>query len=139
MSNTLATPSAPSTNSAQNYNISVAGEVLTSACHTAAYDAGWWTNAKGEPLEFNMAEKLMLIVSELGEAMEGHRKGLSDQHLPHRSSLEVELADAVIRIFDLAGRIKLDLGTTIVEKLAYNSTRVDHTRAHREKAGGKAY
>ena len=34
--------------------------------------------------------------------MEGARKDLMDTHLKHRSMMEVELADAIIRIFDLA-------------------------------------
>ena len=37
----------------------------------------------------------MLIVSEIAEAMEGERKDLMDDKLPHRKMAEVELADAL--------------------------------------------
>lgn len=71
----------------------------------------WWTDIDtGELLKRNVGELLMLTVSELSEAMEGHRKGLMDDHLPHRKMIEVELADAMIRILDLAGGLNLDLG-----------------------------
>lgn len=43
------------------------------------------------------------------EAMEGERKGLMDDHLPHRPMAEVELADALIRLFDYAGGFALRL------------------------------
>jgi NTP pyrophosphatase (non-canonical NTP hydrolase) len=62
-----------------------------------------------------------------------------DDHLPLRSMLEVELADAVIRIADLAGALDLDLGGAIAEKLAYNAKRADHNPENRAAAGGKAY
>lgn len=117
----------------------MAGAVLTGACHDAALTAGWWTDEAGNFLEYNTAEKLMLIVSELGEAMEGHRKGLMDDKLPHRLMIEVELADTVIRIFDLAGRKKFDLGGAIAEKLEYNAKREDHKRENRAAPGGKKY
>lgn len=71
--------------------------------------------------------------------MEGHRKGLMDDKLPHRPMLEVELADAMIRILDLAGGMKLDLAGAMLEKMKYNATRVDHTAAARLAPGGKAY
>ena len=71
--------------------------------------------------------------------MEGDRKNLMDDKLPHRKMLEVELADAVIRIFDLAGREGLDLGGALVEKLQYNQIRPDHKKENREKEGGKKY
>jgi NTP pyrophosphatase (non-canonical NTP hydrolase) len=71
--------------------------------------------------------------------MEGHRKGLMDDKLPHRPMIEVELADAMIRIADLAGALGLDLGGAIAEKMAYNATRADHRPESRAKAGGKSY
>ncbi len=100
----------------------------------------WWTNIRtGKPLKRNVGEMLMLIVSEIAEAMEGHRKGLNDDHLPNRPMIEVELADAIIRILDVAAGLGLDLGGAYVEKLAYNQTREDHKTENRLKAGGKAY
>lgn len=100
----------------------------------------WWTDLKtGEPLKRNVGEMLMLVVSEIAEAMEGHRKNLNDDHLPGRSMLEVELADAVIRVFDLAAGLGLDLGGAFAEKMAYNLSRKDHTIEARLAPGGKAY
>jgi NTP pyrophosphatase (non-canonical NTP hydrolase) len=81
----------------------------------------------------------MLIVSEVAEAMEGHRKDLMDDKLPHRKMIEVELADTMIRIFDLAGAKGYDLGGAINDKMAYNAQRADHKIENRLKPGGKAY
>lgn len=100
----------------------------------------WWTDLHtGERIERNVGELLALVHSEISEALEGHRKGLPDDKLPHRAMFEVELADAVIRILDLAGGLELDLGGAIMEKLAYNQKRADHTREGRLAAGGKKY
>jgi hypothetical protein len=52
---------------------------------------------------------------------------------------EVEIADAAIRIFDLAGAMGYDLGAAIVEKLSFNAQRADHKIENRLKPGGKAY
>lgn len=106
---------------------------LVNLCHGLAKDAGWHE----KPRETGTC--LMLIVSEIAEAMEGHRKGLNDDHLPHRKMIEVELADAMIRICDLAGREGLDLGGALVEKLKYNQQRADHKPENRNKDGGKKY
>jgi len=63
----------------------------------------WWHDIHtGKKLDRNVGEMLCLIHSEISEAMEAHRKGLMDDKLPHRLGIEVELADACIRIFDLA-------------------------------------
>jgi NTP pyrophosphatase (non-canonical NTP hydrolase) len=112
------------------------------ACHAASFDAGWWTDSNGmdtrtNPLTFS--NKLMLIVSEIAEAMEGDRKDCQDDKLPHRSMAEVELADALIRIGDLAGAYNFDLGGAVVEKMAYNKTRLDHQKDTREATNGKKY
>lgn len=110
-------------------------------CHGAASKSGWWTDLKtGQPIEISktlISEKLMLIVTEIAEAMEGNRKDLMDDHLPHRKMLEVELADAMIRIGDLAGALGFDLGGATLEKLEYNSSRKDHTLEQRMSVNGK--
>lgn len=103
-------------------------------CHSDAVEAGWWSS-----LTFNTGEKLCLIHSEISEAMEADRKGLMDDKLPNRTGMEVELADAVIRIFDLAGAMRMDLGGAIEEKLLYNREREDHKPENRAKEGGKKY
>lgn len=123
--------------------IASAAGLLVTVCHGASKAAGWWNDLEtGAPLierPHVVGEKLMLIVSEVSEAMEGHRKGLADDKLPHRPMIEVELADAVIRIADLAGALGLDLGGAIAEKMAYNASRPDHKPENRKADGGKKY
>jgi NTP pyrophosphatase (non-canonical NTP hydrolase) len=116
--------------------------LFSTVCHRQASNAGWWTDlATGESLigKRNIPEMLCLIHSEISEAMEGHRKNLMDDKLPHRKMLEVELADAMIRIGDLAGSLGLDLGGAVAEKLVYNAGRADHKPENRMKEGGKAF
>lgn len=123
---------------------------LQLACHGQAKHNGWWTNmTTGQDLTsvgypkvlpaVNVGEKLMLVVSEVAEAMEGARKNLMDDKVPTRTMLEVELADAVIRIFDLSGGLGLDVAGAISEKLQYNATRADHQIANRLQANGKKF
>lgn len=100
----------------------------------------WWHDIKtGQPIERNRGELLMLIVSEIAETMEGERKGLMDDHLPHRRMAEVELADALIRIFDYAGGFGYDIEGAYEEKMAYNANRADHKHENRAKEGGKKW
>ncbi|MDR1216646.1 MAG: hypothetical protein LBK25_08190 [Treponema sp.] len=97
-----------------------------------------------EPVNFG--ERLMLIVSELGEALEADRKGkdgwLSEKEENRlkedkklygitpcqyeqniRGTVQEELADALIRIFDTAGVYGIDLEFHVAAKMAYNETR----------------
>ncbi len=110
------------TNKAAQRTVQGSGIALTEYCHGIAKECGWWSNTT----ERDVPRLLMLCVSELAEAMEGDRKNLMDDHLPSRKMLEVELADCVIRIFDMAGGLKLDVAGAITEKLLYNTTREDH-------------
>jgi NTP pyrophosphatase (non-canonical NTP hydrolase) len=111
---------------------------LSVLCHDA--NKQWWHDINtGEKLNRNKGELLMLIVSEIAEAMEGERKDLMDDKLPHRKMAEVELADALIRIFDYAAGHGYDLGGAFVEKMEYNSTREDHTHEARKQANGKKF
>ena len=94
----------------------------------------------------NDAELLMLIVSELGEALEALRKGdrqiskkdynnlkvkeiggviIGGFKFPRwkKDTFEDELADAVIRILDLAEARGIDLEWQIMKKLEYNKSR----------------
>ena len=126
--------------------VTVAGDTLQRACHGAATKAGWWNcPVTGEPSTREyikntlLPQKLLLIHSEISEACEADRKGLKDQHLPHRDGVEVELADAIIRCFDLGGALGYDLGATIREKMEYNAQRADHKLSARAGEHGKRY
>ena len=107
-------------------------------CHEA--NRKWWIDINtGEPLQRNFGELIALCHSELSEALEGHRKNLMDDHLPHRRMVEVELADTLIRIFDLAGALGYNLEAAYQEKMQYNRNREDHKHEQRMKADGKKY
>lgn len=133
-----------------------AGRELQDACFGASSAAGWWGDGAlhtSQPMPLDVAEvrsgsrigkllitqKLCLVHSEVSEAMEGFRKDLMDDKLPHRKMGEVELADAVIRCFDLAGACGFDLGAAIAEKMAFNAVRPDHKAEIRAGLGGKAF
>jgi NTP pyrophosphatase (non-canonical NTP hydrolase) len=109
-------------------------------CHHASTVRGWWMM----PIDFSATEykaavKISLIHSEISEALEGIRKRQPDTHLPHRPSGEVELADALIRIFDLAGFMGYDLEGAYREKRAYNEIRADHNPENRGRPDGKRF
>lgn len=109
-----------------------------------AHAKGFWDKGVDVP------EKLMLIVSEVSEAMEADRKdsfmeysiqtinnagdAAFDQDFRHhvKDTFEDELADTVIRIFDLAFEMKIDLSEHIKAKVRYNASR---PKMH----GGKKY
>lgn len=113
---------------------------LRDACYEASFNSGWHTNLlTGELLDRNKGEMIALIHSEISEAMEGERKNLMDDHLPHRPMVEVEMADAVIRIMDYCGRWGYDIGGAILEKMIYNATRIDHKIENRVKENGKKF
>jgi NTP pyrophosphatase (non-canonical NTP hydrolase) len=135
--------------------VQAAASVLMEECHQASASAGWWGawSQEGQAFPDDVAEvrkrtrlglllvcqKLALVHSEVSEALEGARKNKRDDHLPHRSSIEVEIADAMIRLADLAGAMGLDLGGAMAEKMAYNARRQDHKPEARRADGGKSF
>jgi cytidyltransferase-like protein len=90
------------------------------------------TTSKGFDINFNDFEKLVLVHTEISEAVEELRHG----HMPldvyyttdnqgHQKpeGYGVELADAVIRIMDICGYHQIDLENMINIKMKYNETR----------------
>jgi len=97
-------------------------DMIQHDAHMTAKRKGWWD----EPSE--PGTKLMLIVSELAEALEELRDGHTVQEIRFGpdgkpEGFTVELADAVIRLADFCGRYQLPLPAALRVKLAYNATR----------------
>lgn len=102
-------------------------------------EKGFWDK------EINIGEKLMLVTSELAEALEADRKGMNNPNLKNflkeidkpltkeefqqafrfniKDHFQDEIADAIIRLFDLCGGLGINIETHIALKLAYNQTR----------------
>lgn len=72
---------------------------LAKEVHEHNVRAGWWKD-----MNRDFYQTAQLVSTEISEATEGERKNLMDDKLPHRKMGEVELADALIRLLDLAGR-----------------------------------
>lgn len=124
--------------------------VLRDRYHNSSVDAGWWAQLEEvlgylpdelKPVveQWFLATKLCLIHSEVSEMMEGLRKGLKDDHLPHRHMEEVEASDVLIRLFDYAGRRNMDLAGATYEKGEYNTVRPDHKIQTRAEGEGKKF
>jgi hypothetical protein len=115
---------------------------LADKVHQVNKDKGFWDK------ERNVGEMLMLVSSELGEAMEAHRKGrFADWESYHKNvsvlgpkkafeiyikdRFEDEVIDAVLRLYDMAAGLNIDLDKHIQAKLNYNRSR--------ERFHGKKY
>lgn len=85
--------------------------------HTTAVEKGWWEEERSD------VEAICLMMTELAEAVEGYRKDLQDDHLPEFKSIEVEFADCIIRIMDLAVKRGYRVPEALIAKAEYNKTR----------------
>ena len=83
---------------------------MTKLCHAVAKEKGFWDEKR------NIGEALMLIVTELAEAMEAHRKQDDE-------NFKEELADTFIRLFDLCGGLDIDIESEIAKKYEKNKAR----------------
>ena len=93
-------------------------ERIQRGVHQNALAHGWWD----EPSEGGTL--IALIMSEAAEALEALRKGNKpDEHCPQFSGAEVELADVVIRIMDMAEARGWDVAGAIVAKHEFNKGR----------------
>lgn len=103
-------------------------ELLAKRAHRIAREKEWWKDYDESPGRWKpyvLATKIALISSEISEALEEARRNQYKKYMVGKKpeGVVVELADAIIRIFDLCERLGLDLKSAILEKLDYNETR----------------
>jgi len=118
---------------------------LIELSHATAKEKGFWDSG-----ERNISELLLLVITEIAEGTEALRKehksnpdivaSLYNAYVedPHpmdaetfkhefenhvKNSFEDEIADTVIRLFDLCGGLGIDLETHILLKINYNKLR----------------
>jgi len=110
---------------------------LQEKTHRDARQKGWWDELddlhddpshnehQEQRKKINVGEKIALIHSKLSEALEAYRQPflLQDKHCPEFTNYAVELADAAIRIFDLAEAHGIPLGNAIIAKVRANQDR----------------
>ncbi len=99
--------------------------------HDNACEKGWWDKydtVDSALVADLVSSKLMLVVTELAEAVEEIRdaKGFSQTYLSIDGKPEgfpIEIADAVIRICDLCGWLGINLEKAVKTKMEYNKQR----------------
>lgn len=82
-----------------------------------------------------MSKYFALLHGEVSEAMEDDRVGKHELYFDQHGKpcgLPSELADIVLRVFDMCGEYDIDLFDALIKKMAYNKTRP-------HKHGGKKY
>lgn len=105
---------------------------LSAMIHKDNVERGFYDDVR------QMGTLLMLVVSELAEALEADRKGkhVNIRHISEKDYLnpdkfketikdtfEDEIADTFIRLFDLVGYLGIDIVAHIKAKLNYNRGR----------------
>jgi len=93
--------------------------------HELAQEKGWYDGRSASPRE--ILANLMLVVSEIAEAAENVRDGriqeVWEEPPGKPCGLPIELADAIIRIFDTATWLGIDIESAMTLKHEYNKTR----------------
>src|SRR5207302_959317 len=88
--------------------------------HDWASRKGWWDEGKHK----SEVECLMLVVTELSEAVEylRHGNGPSD-HIPEFSGVEEEISDSIVRLLDMSGAFGYRIGAALISKMRFNEGR----------------